>query len=87
MDAAEKSANNESPDVKKLKVMNPDPDVAEDMYTIDKVEDIIYDEPAEAAAGDDAKASTTEKPKDDEKKSGISGAEGTLGKNTLLKDW
>ena len=88
MDAAEKSANNESPNAKKLKVMNPDPDVSDDWETIEKPEEFLADdEPVEATAADDAKASTTDKLKDTEKIPETSGGEGTLGKNTLLKDW
>ncbi|KAL8797299.1 MAG: hypothetical protein Q9195_000453 [Heterodermia aff. obscurata] len=87
MDAVEKSANNESSNAKKLKVMNPDPDVSDDWETIEKPEDFLADEPAEATAADDAKASTAGKPKDEETKPEISGSEGTLGKNALLKDW
>ena len=87
MDAAEKSANNESPNAKKLKVMNPDPDITDDWETIEKLDEFLADEPAEATVADDAKALTTEERKDDEKQPGISGKEGTLGKNALLKDW
>ena len=67
--------------------MNPDPDVLDDWETIEKPEDFLADEPAEATAADGAKASTTEKTKDDEKKPEDLGSEGTLGKNALLKDW
>ena len=87
MDAAEKSANNESPNTKKLKVMNPDPDVSDDWETIEKPEDFLADEPAETTAVDDAKPSTKEISKDAGKTPEVPESEGTLGKNALLKDW
>ncbi|KAG7006601.1 ADP-ribose glycohydrolase MACROD2 [Physcia stellaris] len=78
--AAEKSANNESPNAKKLKVTNPDPDVGDDWETIEKPEDFLADEdPKPAVDAEGAKEVADGK--------GEREGEGSLGKNALLKDW
>lgn len=84
--AAEKSANNESPNAKKLKVTNPDPDVGDDWETIEKPEDFLADEEPKLIAETGTMGEKGKVAKGQGEGKGEAGA-GTLGKNALLKDW
>lgn len=93
--AAEKSANNEEPESKKLKVTNPDVE-SDDWEQVEKPEDFLEIESAaekdmaqsEAAAsksaGEAVPETIAEIPTAEEKETS---ADGSLGKNSLLKDW
>jgi hypothetical protein len=92
---AEKSANNEEPNIKKLKVMNPDVE-PDDWETIGKPEEFLETESASAqdTAKTEPKASKTagkaipetikEKPAAEKEEASVGG---NIGKNNLLKDW
>ena len=93
--AAEKSANNEEPNTKKLKVTNPDVE-PDDWETVEKPEDLFETESAaeKEMAKTDAAASRgaglavpdpiKEEPAMEEKETS---AGGSLERNSLLKDW
>jgi len=93
--AAEKSANNEDPNTRKLKVMNPDVEPG-DWETIEKPEELLETESAgeKDVAKSRARASGTvdeaipesieEKPATEKKEESEAG---NIGKNSLLKDW
>lgn len=87
MAAAEQSANNESPNAKKLKVTNPDPDVSDDWETVEKPEDFLADEHPKVNAAEDTKAPIAEKSVDDDEFTEIASGGGTSRMNPLLKDW
>ncbi len=92
---AEKLANNEEPNIKKLKAMNPDVE-PDDWETIGKPEEFLETESASAqdTAKTEPKASKTagkaipetikEKPAAEKEEASVGG---NIGKNNLLKDW
>ena len=98
--AAEKSANNEAPTTKKLKVTNPDVET-EGWETVEKPEDFLEIEDAaetdiarsEAIASKSAAEAVPEtveeKPMLEASEGGVSeaGVGGSSGENSLLKDW
>lgn len=85
--AAAESTNNESPNAKKLKVTNPDPDVGDDWETIEKPEDFLADEDPKPAVDAGSTAEEAKEVAGGKAEGKGEAGEGSLSKNALLKDW